>query len=70
MVAYLLPNLKLDLVLLYSTAYDRGLGVQRLNSALLFRAGGLRDLQVLLEDTERALCRGRRLDPNGGLLRF
>ena len=59
-------NLKLDLVLLYSKAYDRCLGVRRLNSTLLFDAGGLGDLQVLLEDTERALCRGRRVDLGGG----
>ena len=35
--------------------------------SLKFDADGVRDLQILWEDSERALCRGRRRDAGGGL---
>ena len=35
--------------------------------SLKFGPNGLRDLQILWEDSERALCRGRRRDAGGGL---
>jgi len=38
-----------------------------LSLSLKFDADGVRDLQILWEDSERALCRGRRLDAGGGL---
>src|SRR5208282_1422789 len=44
-----------------------GGGVRRLSLSLKFDADGVRDLQILWEDSERALCRGRRLDAGGGL---
>jgi len=37
-----------------------------LNAIPKSSAGELKDLQVLWTDSERALCRGRRLDPRGG----
>jgi PAS domain S-box-containing protein len=35
--------------------------------SLKFDADGMKDLQILWGDSERALCRGRRRDPGGGL---
>ena len=35
--------------------------------SLKFDAGGVRDLEVLWEDSERALCRGRGCNQGGGL---
>jgi PAS domain S-box-containing protein len=36
--------------------------------SLKFDADGVRELQILWEDSERALCRGRRRDAGGGLV--
>ena len=44
-----------------------GGGVPRLSLSLKFDADGVRDLEVLWEDSERALCRGRGCNQGGGL---
>ena len=38
-----------------------------MNAPLQFEAGEIRTVEVLCEDPARALCRGRQVDPSGGL---
>jgi hypothetical protein len=48
-----------------SVAVPRG-GAPQVNPSFQFDADGVSDLQVLLEDGERVLCRGWRADAEGG----